>query len=190
MKSAAFVNEEEHADKWFETHKTNMQAPRYCFASPNINLLMGITEVWCSIVSPIQISCTILSHLKFWRLLLWTMVARDCANEEHLEAWNIASVLLQILYSVWRIQMIKEFIIFMTISIFYYSFQSQLNQQVCVWFGKHYHIYSKHYWISVWFKVISTISGFHCSVNEICTLLKYYPAYIGNFPTFRDNLSI
>jgi len=97
MKSAAFVKEEEHADKWFGTHKTNGQAPRYYFASPNINLLIGITVVWCSIVSPIQISSTILSHLKFWRLLLWMTVAREYANEECLEAWNIASVLLQML---------------------------------------------------------------------------------------------
>jgi len=100
MKSATFVKEDEHADKWFETHKTNGQAQRYYFASPNINLLMGITVVWCSIVSPIQISSTILPHQKFWRLLLWTTVARECANEECLEAWNIKSVLLQMLWCV------------------------------------------------------------------------------------------
>jgi hypothetical protein len=93
MKSAAFVKEEEHADKLFETHKTNMQAPRYYFASPNVNLVMGITVVGCSIVSPIQISTTILSHLKFWKLLLWMTVFMECTNEECLEAWNVASVL-------------------------------------------------------------------------------------------------
>jgi hypothetical protein len=47
MKSAAFIKEEEHADKWFETHEPNKQAPRYYFASHNINILQGITVAWC-----------------------------------------------------------------------------------------------------------------------------------------------
>ena len=34
-----------------------------------------------------------------------------------------------------------------------------------------------------------TISGFRRDVDEICRLLGYYAAYIGNFlPTFRDNV--
>jgi hypothetical protein len=41
MKSAVFMKEEEHADKWSGSHKTNWQAACYYIDSPNINLLMG-----------------------------------------------------------------------------------------------------------------------------------------------------
>jgi len=35
------------------------------------------------------------------------------------------------------------------------------------------------------------ISGFHCILDENCTLLGYYEASSGNFlPMFRDNLSV
>jgi len=35
------------------------------------------------------------------------------------------------------------------------------------------------------------ISGFYCSVNEVCALLGFYTAETGSsLPTFQDNLSV
>ena len=47
---------------------------------------------------------------------------------------------------------------------------------ICIWFAKH--------------ELRCVISGFRRGENKICTLLRFYAAYIGSLlPTFRDNLS-